>query len=179
MQDAVNRYDVAIIGSGPGGYVAALRAAQLGLKVACIEKQPRLGGTCLNVGCIPSKALLEASHHWAHLQELGNWGITTQGSSFDFKKMMERKDRVVLSFHQGISALFKRGKIDQFQAEASFQGPHELLLKREDGSTTILQANSFIMSPKSPRPSRAPTSSISRPIPTARARRSPGMCRRC
>ncbi len=109
-------YDVAIIGSGPGGYVAAIRAAQLGLKTACIEKTKVLGGTCLNVGCIPSKALLHSSElYWALEHEYELHGIKVSHATVDFKKIMERKEEVISGFNQGIEGLFKKNKIDWIQ----------------------------------------------------------------
>ncbi len=106
-------YDVIIIGGGPGGYVAAIRAAQLGLKVACVEKRGSLGGTCLNVGCIPSKALLQSSHHFEQAgHELAAHGVTTGKIGLNLKTMMGRKDKVVDDLTKGIEFLFKKNKID-------------------------------------------------------------------
>jgi dihydrolipoamide dehydrogenase len=108
-----DKYDLVVIGGGPGGYVAAIRAAQLGMKTAVVEKRGALGGTCLNVGCIPSKALLQSSHHFdvaAH--EFAHHGIKAKGLSVDLKAMMGRKDKVVLDLTQGIEFLMKKNKID-------------------------------------------------------------------
>lgn len=113
-------YDVIVIGSGPGGYVCAIRCAQLGLKTACVEKSKTLGGTCLNVGCIPSKALLHASekyHEATH--ELESLGVKTGKVSLDLKTMMKHKDDVVGSNTQGIEFLFKKNKIDWLKGEGS------------------------------------------------------------
>src|SRR4029077_19419021 len=105
-------FDVVVIGSGPGGYVAAIRAAQLGLKTACIEKQKELGGTCLNVGCIPSKALLHSSEFYWKIQKEGKaLGVETGAVSCDLKQMMSRKQKIVESFNQGIAGLLKKNKI--------------------------------------------------------------------
>lgn len=107
------KFDVIIIGAGPGGYVCAIKAAQLGLKVACVEKRGALGGTCLNVGCIPSKALLESSHQYenaAHNFEVQ--GIEVSGLKVNFGKMMERKNKVVKQLTGGIEMLFKKNKIE-------------------------------------------------------------------
>jgi dihydrolipoamide dehydrogenase len=106
-------YDLVVIGGGPGGYVAAIRAAQLGLKTAVVEKRGALGGTCLNVGCIPSKALLQSSHHFevaAH--EFEHHGIKAKGLSIDLKAMLARKDKVVHDLTQGIEFLMKKNKVD-------------------------------------------------------------------
>src|SRR2546428_3427741 len=103
-------YDLVVIGSGPGGYVAAIRAAQLGMRTACIEKYPTLGGTCLNVGCIPSKALLDSSEHFAHARHgLGVHGIKAT-VALDLPAMMARKDRVVKDLTRGIEGLFRKNK---------------------------------------------------------------------
>ncbi len=111
----MNEFDVIVIGSGPGGYVAAIRAAQLGLKTACIEKSPYLGGTCLNIGCIPSKALLHTTELFAKLQsDYPLHGITVTGAELDFAKMMERKKQIVTGFQKGIAGLFKKNKIESF-----------------------------------------------------------------
>lgn len=113
-------YDVVVIGSGPGGYVAAIRAAQLGLKTACIEKQPALGGTCLNVGCIPSKALLHSSElYWMLQHQTKEHGIESPGATFNFSQMMARKEKVVSSFNAGISGLFKKNKITHYHGTAT------------------------------------------------------------
>lgn len=106
-------YDVIVIGAGPGGYVAAIKAAQLGLKVGCVEKRETLGGTCLNVGCIPSKAMLQASEKYEEAQEhLGDFGVNVGKVSLDLDKLMAHKDAVVGSNTQGIEFLFKKNKVD-------------------------------------------------------------------
>ena len=106
-------FDVIVIGGGPGGYVCAIKAAQLGLKVACVEKRGSLGGTCLNVGCIPSKALLESSHQYEHAaHDFAAHGIIIDGIKADFSKMMERKNKVVKQLTSGIEMLFKKNKVE-------------------------------------------------------------------
>src|SRR5476649_1023419 len=104
-------YDLVVIGGGPGGYVAAIRAAQLGMKVACVEKRGALGGTCLNVGCIPSKALLHSSELFEEATHGAKHGITGK-IGLDLKAMMARKDEVVLGLTKGIEGLFKKNKVD-------------------------------------------------------------------
>src|SRR6516225_1818897 len=106
------RYDPVVIGAGPGGYVAAIRAAQLGRKVACVEKRDTLGGTCLNIGCIPSKALLDSSelYHLAH-ERLGRHGIKVGGLEVDVPAMLARKDTVVKGLTDGIRFLFKKNRV--------------------------------------------------------------------
>ncbi len=124
----MEKYDVIVIGGGPGGYVAAIRAAQLGLKTACIDAwlqdgKPALGGTCLNVGCIPSKALLDTSHHYHRLQhEFADHGISVKGSSLDVKQMMARKQKVTSTLTGGIATLFLKHKIDWLQGFGRFSG---------------------------------------------------------
>ena len=107
------RYDLVVIGAGPGGYVAAIRAAQLGMKVACVEKRATLGGTCLNIGCIPSKALLDSSelYHLAH-ERFARHGIKVGGLEIDVPAMLARKDEVVKELTDGVAFLFKKNKID-------------------------------------------------------------------
>ena len=110
MSDAA--YDLVVIGGGPGGYVAAIRAAQLGMNVACVESRERLGGTCLNVGCIPSKALLQSSHLYTEAKnDLGAHGIKATGVALDLKAMMARKDKVVDALTKGVGFLFKKNKV--------------------------------------------------------------------
>src|SRR5262249_20182669 len=108
----IQEFDLIVIGAGPAGYVASIRAAQLGMKVACVEKEKTLGGTCLNVGCIPSKALLESSEHYAFLQhKMADHGINVQGASVDFQKFLDRKDKVVAQLTGGVAVLFKKNKV--------------------------------------------------------------------
>ena len=115
-------YDLVVIGSGPGGYVCAIRASQLGIKTAVIEKYSSLGGTCLNVGCIPSKALLDSSHHYHDvMHNISSHGIEVQGSvSLDFKKMIDRKNNVVSQTVKGIDFLMNKNNIDVYNGFASF-----------------------------------------------------------
>jgi dihydrolipoamide dehydrogenase len=118
-------FDLVVIGSGPGGYIGAIRAAQLGLQVACVEQEPALGGTCLRIGCIPSKALLEATHKYHEAKHsLGALGINLPADAVtvDLPKMMQRKDQVVKTLTQGIAGLFKKNKVTRFVGTASFDG---------------------------------------------------------
>src|ERR1700722_1943362 len=106
-------FDVIIIGSGPAGYVCAIRAAQLGMSVACVEKRESLGGTCLNIGCIPSKELLQSSEKYAEAQHaLAQHGVTIGGVGLDLKTMMARKDKVVTENTRGIAFLFRKNKVE-------------------------------------------------------------------
>ncbi len=134
-------YDVIIIGAGPGGYVCAIRCAQLGLKVACVEKGKSLGGTCLNVGCIPSKALLQASQKYEEAQHsLGAFGVTVEKVSLDLKGMMKHKENVVSANTKGIEFLFKKNKIDWIQGTATIEKAGQVSV---DGQS--YQANSIVI----------------------------------
>ncbi|MEC7840498.1 MAG: dihydrolipoyl dehydrogenase [Chlamydiota bacterium] len=126
------KYDVIVIGSGPGGYVAAIRAAQLGFKTACIEKYPTLGGTCLNVGCIPSKALLQSSEYYHLLKHDGKiHGIDCGEIKHNFKTMMNRKSHVVDGLTGSIALLFQKNKIDRIEGVATFLDPYSVEVKGE------------------------------------------------
>src|SRR3954462_5212848 len=122
-------FDVIVIGSGPGGYVCAIRAAQLGLKTACVEKMTTLGGTCLNVGCIPSKALLQASEKFEEAQHgLGAFGIKTSGVSLDLPGMMGHKDKVVSANTKGVEFLFKKNKVDRIEGTGRVSGAGKVVV---------------------------------------------------
>src|SRR5690606_13151483 len=140
------QYDVIVIGSGPGGYVGAIRCAQLGLKTAVIEKYSTFGGTCLNVGCIPSKALLDSSEHYhnaAHNFEAH--GIGLSNLKIDVKKMMERKNEVISQNTAGITFLFKKNKIDTYEGVGSFIDKNTIKVTKKDGSTEELKAKNVII----------------------------------
>src|SRR5512142_873862 len=108
-------HQLVIIGAGPGGYVAAIRAAQLGLNVACVEQEPALGGTCLRIGCIPSKALLESSHLYeAAAHSMAEQGVRVGPPQLDLPTMLRRKDQVVRTLTQGVDALFKKNKVTRY-----------------------------------------------------------------
>ena len=122
-----DRYDLIVIGSGPGGYVAAIRAAQLGMRTACIEAYPSLGGTCLNVGCIPSKAMLDSSEHFSHARHgLATHGVKVADVELDLPTMMARKDKVVKGLTQGVAGLFKKNKVDRYEGVGRIVGPGEV-----------------------------------------------------
>jgi dihydrolipoamide dehydrogenase len=117
-------FDVIVIGAGPGGYVCAIRAAQLGLKVACVEKRETLGGTCLNVGCIPSKALLQSSEHFEETKhKLADHGIVVTGVSFDLARMQARKAEVVGANVKGVEFLFKKNKVTWLKGAGRIVNP--------------------------------------------------------
>ncbi len=120
MSESVQEFDVVIIGAGPGGYVCAIRCAQLGLKTAIVEKGKTLGGTCLNVGCIPSKAILESSEHYAQAQhELADHGVELGKVSLNLSNMMKRKDKIVGDLTQGVAYLMKKNKVETFYGTGS------------------------------------------------------------
>ena len=137
-------YDLIIIGSGPGGYVAAIRAAQLGMKVACVEKEPTLGGTCLNIGCIPSKALLNSSEKYIELKtHAEEHGIKTGKVDLDLSTLMQRKDKIVKQLTAGIGFLFKKNKITYLNGTASFVDKQNIKVKSSKELT--LSAKNFII----------------------------------
>jgi dihydrolipoamide dehydrogenase len=140
------RFDLVVIGSGPGGYVAAIRAAQLKMKVACVEKRATLGGTCLNVGCIPSKALLESSELFVQARDhFPHHGIQTGKLAFDIKAMHERKDRVVKSNTDGIVFLFKKNKITRFEGAGRLDGAGKVVVKAASGEETVLETEHILL----------------------------------
>lgn len=139
-------YDVIVIGSGPGGYVAAIRAAQLGMKTAIVEKYSTLGGTCLNVGCIPSKALLDSSEHFHNAAHtFKTHGINLSDLNVDLPQMISRKDEVVKQNVDGIQFLMKKNKIDVHHGLGSFVDAHTVKVTKEDGSSTDIQGKNIII----------------------------------
>ncbi len=139
-------FDIAVIGGGPGGYVAAIKAAQLGKKVICIEKRGALGGTCLNVGCIPSKALLESSHKFEEAQKhFKEHGIEVGGVKLSLEAMMRRKDNVVETLNKGIEGLFAKNKVTYLKGAASFKSKNELEVKLNDGKTQYISVTNVII----------------------------------
>ncbi|MCB0704017.1 MAG: dihydrolipoyl dehydrogenase [Saprospiraceae bacterium] len=140
------KYDVTVIGSGPGGYVAAIRCAQLGMKTAIIERYPVLGGTCLNVGCIPSKALLDSSEHYhtAH-NRFAEHGIELKDLKVNMPQMIKRKTEVVDQNVQGISFLMKKNKIDVFHGHGSFVDAHTISVAADDGKTQTVETEKVII----------------------------------
>jgi len=142
-----DEFDVVVIGAGPGGYVAAIRAAQLGLKTACVEKRATLGGTCLNVGCIPSKALLHASERFeeANSGHLGEWGIGLDKVKLDLKAMLKAKDESVDGLTKGVEYLFKKNKVEWVKGAGGFKDKSTLAIKLNDGGSRELKAKNFII----------------------------------
>ena len=139
---AETNYDVIVIGAGPGGYVAAIRAAQLGLKTACVESRETLGGTCLNVGCIPSKALLHASELFeeANHGTLAKWGVKTSGVELDLGAMHAGREEAIKGLTGGIAFLFKKNKIEWLKGHARFTGADTI-----DVAGTSYTAKNFII----------------------------------
>ena len=141
-----DKYDLAVIGAGPGGYVAAIRASQLGLKTICIDKRAELGGTCLNVGCIPSKALLQSTELFAHLQHDGQeHGISVSGLTIDFSHLMERKKQIVKNLIKGIEGSFKSNHVDFLQGQARFIDAHHLTVEGNDGKINEIESTNILI----------------------------------
>ena len=137
-QSAIKHHDLVIIGAGPGGYVAAIRAAQLGLNVGCIEKEPALGGTCLRIGCIPSKALLESSARYAEAREgLAGYGVRVGKVELDLAAMLARKDRIVGGLTKGVAGLLKKHKIARYQGHGRFDGPGRVVVDGDQGKVEL------------------------------------------
>ncbi len=143
---AETAFDVVVIGAGPGGYIAAIRAAQLGLKTACIDRESRFGGTCLRVGCIPSKALLDASEKFYHASHgYAQMGISFDGLKLDLAAMMARKEKIVEQLTSGVSGLLKKNKIEKIVGAARFSGPNMLEVTGADGSKTAVTGKHIII----------------------------------
>jgi dihydrolipoamide dehydrogenase len=151
------KYDVVVVGGGPGGYVAAIRAAQLGFSTACIDNfigkdgKPALGGTCLNVGCIPSKALLDSSKNFAHMQhDYKNHGISFENAQIDVTKMIGRKDKIVKQFTGGIAGLFKANKVKAIHATGTLLGNNKVKVTQGEKTTTIEASHIIIATGSTP-----------------------------
>jgi dihydrolipoamide dehydrogenase len=141
-----DRYHVVVIGAGPGGYVAAIRAAQLGLKTACVESRGSLGGTCLNIGCIPSKALLQSSEKFAEAgHDLAEHGVKIGEVSLDLDTMMGRKDKVVTTLTRGVEFLFRKNKVDWLKGRGHITAPGRIVVTAADGSPQEIEAGSIII----------------------------------
>ncbi|CDJ55972.1 dihydrolipoyl dehydrogenase, putative [Eimeria maxima] len=142
-----SEYDLVVVGGGPGGYVAAIKAAQLGLRTACVEKRGALGGTCLNVGCIPSKALLNMSHKYKEASsDFRKFGIRVDGVSVDIPAMQSYKDKIVGGLTQGIEGLFKRNKVEYIKGAGRLADPHTVEVQPiGGGSTEKLKTKNIIL----------------------------------
>lgn len=138
-------YDLIVIGSGPGGYVAAVRAAQLGLRTAIVEKEKALGGTCLHWGCIPTKVLLHAAELRESLDRMKQYGIEVEGFSVDWKKLLRRKKVVVDKNAKGVEYLMKKGKIDVLHGTGFIESPKRVRVTTEDGGKTVLETKNVLV----------------------------------
>lgn len=152
---ATEQFDVTIIGSGPGGYVAAIRGAQLGLKVAIVEKDKRLGGTCTLRGCIPTKQLLMSAHYYEKAQHLGEFGVQISEIKLAFADVQKRKEKVVMKNSKGIEFLMKKNKITTFKGKGRLALPGKVIVTGEDGKEQTINTRNIIIA----------TGSVVRPIP--------------
>src|SRR5215831_9831202 len=142
----MTQHDLIVIGGGPGGYIAAIRAAQLGLNAACVEKESRLGGTCLRVGCIPSKALLESSEKFAETRHaLAEHGVKVSGVELDLPTLLRRKEQVVDTLCKGIDGLFRKHKITRYVGYGRVAGAGQVTVTAENGETQQLGAKHIIL----------------------------------
>ena len=141
-----HQFDLVVIGAGPGGYIGAIRASQLGMKVACVELEPALGGTCLRVGCIPSKALLEASEKfYSAKNSLSKFGVVTGEVSLDLPAMLRHKDQTVATLTRGIAGLFKKNKVSHYQGRGSISGPGQVIVTTNAGEQTTLSTKHILI----------------------------------
>ena len=140
-----DKFQAVVIGGGPGGYVCAIRLAQLGLKTACIESRGSLGGTCLNVGCIPSKSLLNLSEEFRNAQSLSNKGIEIGEVKLNLSKMMKNKDKAVTILTKGVEFLLKKNKVTYFKGTGSFKSKNDIVIKDNDNKETIIQTENTII----------------------------------
>jgi dihydrolipoamide dehydrogenase len=140
----VAKYDVAIIGSGPGGYVAAIRAGELGLKTVVVEKDPYLGGTCLHVGCIPTKVLLHHADVYEHIKNGAELGFEIAGVKVNWANVMARKSKIVTKHAKGIEFLFKKNKVEWVQGWGKYDGPGRVAVEK-DGKRSIIEANNVLL----------------------------------
>src|SRR5258706_7964986 len=146
MADSSNTFDVLVLGGGPGGYVAAIRAAQLGFRTVCVEMDKTLGGTCVNVGCIPSKALLESSHHYEFMaHDATAHGIALNDLRIDVAQMLQRKTDVVAQNTKGIEFLFRKNKITWAKGRGELRGGNVVDVTGADGAVTSYQARDVII----------------------------------
>ena len=135
-----SNFDLVVIGGGPGGYVCAIRAAQLGLKTACIESRGALGGTCLNVGCIPSKSLLNLSENFHKAKkDFNKQGIEIDGIKLNIEKMMSNKNKSIQVLTKGVEFLFKKNKVTYYKGFGSFKSANEILIRDEKNKETIIE----------------------------------------
>src|SRR5437588_658188 len=141
----MSKYDLVVIGAGPAGEVGAIRAAQLGLKVALVEKNQHLGGTCLNVGCIPTKALLESARLYDKLKHAEEMGFAIGSLKYDWEKIMARKDQIVDQQRKGLKFLMKKNKIDVYEGRGRFKSKTQIDVAGPDGKTTSIEAKSTLI----------------------------------
>src|SRR5580765_4272836 len=148
---ATQQHDLIVIGAGPGGYTAAIRAAQLGLNVACVEKEPTLGGTCLRIGCIPSKAMLESSHLYQETKhELSPHGIRAGNVELDLATMLKRKDQIVTVLTRGVDSLFKKNKVTRYSGLARIEAAGRVVVDNEKGPIELKTKNTLIATGSKP-----------------------------
>src|SRR5271168_4402652 len=142
----VATYDVAIIGSGPGGYVAAIRAGELGLKTVVVEKDPYLGGTCLHVGCIPTKVLLHHADVYEHFKNSAELGFEVTGLKINWANILGRKNKIVTKHAKGIEFLFKKNKVEWVQGWGRYEGPGKVSVEKDGKKSTIEASNILLVS---------------------------------
>tara|TARA_B100000900_G_scaffold75862_1_gene60691 strand:+ start:44 stop:1444 length:1401 start_codon:yes stop_codon:yes gene_type:complete len=140
-----DKFQVVVIGGGPGGYVCAIRLAQLGIKTACIESRGSLGGTCLNIGCIPSKSLLNLSEEFQKVKKLANKGIEVSEIKLNLKKMMKSKEKAVTVLTKGVEFLLKKNKVTYFKGRGSFRSKNEILIKDENNKEIVIQTEKTVL----------------------------------
>ena len=140
-----NKFQAVVIGGGPGGYVCAIRLSQLGVKTACIESRGSLGGTCLNVGCIPSKSLLNLSEEFHKIKDLSGKGIEVSDVKLNLPKMMKNKDKAVTILTKGVEFLLKKNKVTYFKGKGSFKTSNQILIRDDKGSETLIETEKTII----------------------------------